>query len=99
VLRALYQLAQADRPADAGSVGRALGMRTVDVARVLLVLDARGLARADRARLTLSGLVEAARVAPLEITLEPRRTRRKTFASSVDSFSLLGRVVRRAEDR
>lgn len=99
VLRALYQLAQVDRPADAGSVGRALGMRPVDVARVLWVLDARGLARADRARLTLRGLAEATRAEPIELALEPRRTTRKTFASRVDSFSLDGRVARRAEDR
>lgn len=70
VLRALYELAQADCPAHAGIVGRAVGIRPVDVGRVLLVLDARGLATADRARLTLRGLALAARLPSLQLARE-----------------------------
>jgi hypothetical protein len=69
MLRALYELAQLDCPAHAGALARALQpehrLRPSDVARVLLVLDARGLVSAERARLTLQGLAEAARCPPL----------------------------------
>jgi hypothetical protein len=79
VLRALYELAQLDCPAHAGVLGRAVGMRAADVARALLVLDARGLVSADRARLTLEGLACAARVPALQLEretwLEPLRRR------------------------
>ena len=66
VLRALYELAGLDIPAHAGAVSRALALAgqtlgAADVARVLLVLDARGLAVAERARLSLRGLAEALR--------------------------------------
>jgi DNA-binding IclR family transcriptional regulator len=71
VLRALYELAELDCPADAGVLARAVGRRPADVVRVLLVLDARGLASAERARLTLLGLAHAARVAPLLLEREP----------------------------
>ncbi|MDB4976869.1 MAG: hypothetical protein JWN48_5210 [Myxococcaceae bacterium] len=66
-LRALYELAALDCPAHAGLLARAVNISVRDVARVLLVLDARGLAVADRARLTLLGLAEAARCAPLQL--------------------------------
>jgi hypothetical protein len=72
VLRALFELAQCNIGAHAGVVGRALGLRPSDVARVLLVLDARGLARADRARLTLAGLAVAARLPALQLEVAAR---------------------------
>jgi len=71
VLRALYELAQLDCPAHAGVLGRAVGLRAADVARVLLVLDARGLVAADRARLTLVGLAVGARTPALHLEREP----------------------------
>lgn len=71
VIRALYELAQLDCPAHAGVLGRAVGLRPGDVARVLLVLDARGLVMADRARLTLSGLAVASRVTTLCLDRAP----------------------------
>ncbi|MDB4990719.1 MAG: hypothetical protein JWN04_5897 [Myxococcaceae bacterium] len=72
VLRALYELAELDCPAHAGVVSRALRsveleLRPSDVARVLLVLDARGLVVADRARLTMRGLAEAVRCPALQL--------------------------------
>lgn len=71
VLRALYELAQLDCPAHAGVLGRAVGVRAADLARVLLVLDARGLASAERARLTLAGLAVAVRAPALHLEREP----------------------------
>jgi hypothetical protein len=65
VLRGLFELARADRHADASSLGRLLGMRPSQVGCLLSELDARGLVRAERARLTLAGLALAARLAPL----------------------------------
>lgn len=65
VLRALYELAELDVAAHVGVLGRALGRPATDVARVLLVLDARGLVSAQRARLTLLGLAHAARLPAL----------------------------------
>jgi DNA-binding IclR family transcriptional regulator len=65
VLRALYELAELDCPADAGSVARAVGLSAADATRVLLALDARGLVRAEHVRLTLLGLAHAARVPAL----------------------------------
>jgi hypothetical protein len=70
VLRALFELAQADQPADAGSVARRLGLRASDVAQHLVRLDALGFVRAERARLTLLGLAAAARLD----ALPPART-------------------------
>lgn len=80
VLRALFELAQLDRPASAGSVGRAIDMRPADVARVLLVLDARKLVVAERARLTLKGLAVAARVPVLRLREQPHLLARPTLA-------------------
>jgi hypothetical protein len=68
VLRALYELAQLDCPAHAGVLAKAVGLRAADVARVLLVLDARGLAVAERGRLTMAGLARAARVPALHLS-------------------------------
>lgn len=67
VLRGLYELAQLDRPADAGLLARAVGVPALLVVRTLLVLDARGLVRADRLRLTLLGLACAARLPTLQV--------------------------------
>ena len=75
VLRALFELAQLDCPAHAGVLARAVDMRAVDVARVLLVLEARGLARAGQARLTLTGLALAARCEPLQLEAAPSLAR------------------------
>ncbi|MFT3926011.1 MAG: hypothetical protein QM778_25935 [Myxococcales bacterium] len=60
VLRALFQLALADCPADAGSVARLLGLRASQVAQALVELDVQGLVDAERARLTMRGLAVAA---------------------------------------
>ena len=67
VLRALYELAQLDCPADADVLAKAVGLRARDVGRVLLVLDARGLMIAERARLTMLGLARAARLPALHL--------------------------------
>lgn len=67
VLRGLYELAQLDRVADAGLLAHALGIPTLHVVRALLVLDAQGLVRADRVRLTLLGLATAARLPALQV--------------------------------
>ncbi len=72
VLRALFELARADRSADAGSVARLLGLRTSEVGALLVRLDALGLVRAERARLTLSGLAMAARLEALPRGVEAR---------------------------
>jgi hypothetical protein len=91
VLRALYELAELDCPADAALLARALthltgsrpasiSPRASDIARVLLVLDARGLVQADRVRLTMRGLAEAVRLAPLSLAELPwlaQRARRR----------------------
>ena len=74
VLRALFELALADRPADAGSVARLLGLRASEVGGIFVRLDALGLVRAERARLTLSGLATAARLEALPHAFGPRHT-------------------------
>ncbi len=66
-LRALYELAQLDAPAEAGVLARALGVRASQAAELLLELDVRGLVCAERARLTLLGLGCAARLEPLQL--------------------------------
>ncbi len=66
-LRVLYELAQLDCPADAGLLGRALGIASADARGLLIELDARGLVCAQRARLTMLGLGRAARVASLHL--------------------------------
>jgi hypothetical protein len=70
VLRALYELAELDVAAHAAVLGRAVGRAAADVARALWVLDARGLASAERTRLTLLGLAEAARLPALGLARE-----------------------------
>jgi hypothetical protein len=70
LVRALYELAELDCPASSGLLARAVGIRPADVARVLLVLDARGLASADRTRLTLLGLALAVRQPALSLSRE-----------------------------
>jgi len=87
VLRALYELAELDCPATPGVLAQAIGLRAVDVARVLLVLDARGLANAARSRLTLTGLAQAVRISPLALASDPwvaqaihRQSKSKSFA-------------------
>jgi hypothetical protein len=71
VLRALYELAELDIAAHAGVLGRAVGQAAAEVERALRVLDARGLASAERARLTLLGLAQAARVPAIGLEREP----------------------------
>lgn len=68
VLRVLYELAELDIAADVGLLARALGLS--DVTRVLRELDARGLLDAHRVRLTMPGLVIAARVPSLHLARE-----------------------------
>ncbi|HEY6882294.1 MAG TPA: hypothetical protein VI299_29890 [Polyangiales bacterium] len=67
VLRALYELAELDVPAEVGLVARALGLP--DATRVLRELDARGLVDAQRVRLTMQGLALAARTPSLHLHL------------------------------
>lgn len=65
VLRVLYELAQCDRPAHAGALGAELGVARTLAAAALVRLDDAGLVRAEHARLTMRGLVLAARLEPL----------------------------------
>jgi Mn-dependent DtxR family transcriptional regulator len=65
MLRALYELAELDGPADAGVLARVLGIPPAHASRVLGELAARGLVDAERVRLTMPGLVHAARVRSL----------------------------------
>lgn len=59
VLYALYALARADRPADAGAVARATGSAVTETAQALVELERRRLVDASRARLTMRGLAIA----------------------------------------
>lgn len=59
-LRALFQLARTDLPADAGTLAARLGVRPVRLAQALLHLERKGLVDAGRVRLTLHGLAVAA---------------------------------------
>jgi Mn-dependent DtxR family transcriptional regulator len=68
VLRVLYELAELDVAAEAGLVARALGLQ--DASRVLRELEVRGLVDAQRVRLTMPGLVIAARVPSLHLARE-----------------------------
>lgn len=70
VVRALYELAELDCPASLVLLARAVGCRPADTARLLLVLEARGLASAQRARLTLPGLARAVREPGLGLSRE-----------------------------
>jgi hypothetical protein len=78
VLHALFELARRDCAASPAAIGRAIGRPTVDVARVLLVLDARRLVCARRARLTLRGLATASLL---------RSTHRPALPSGVKSVA------------
>lgn len=86
VLYALYALAQADRPADAGSIARAANVTTTQAAQALVELERCRLVDASRARLTMRGLAMAVsrsakvaadqvqvRDAPRASTLPPRQ--------------------------
>jgi Mn-dependent DtxR family transcriptional regulator len=68
VLRVLYELAELDVPAEPAMIGRALGLS--DVTRVMRELEARGLVDAARSRLTMTGLVVAARTPSLHLARE-----------------------------
>ena len=59
-LQLLYKLAREDRPADLAVVAAQLGQTCSTIDRVLVELEAAGLADADRVRLTMQGLVLAA---------------------------------------
>jgi hypothetical protein len=76
VLRALFELARADCPADVRTLARALGMTSLEVVRALLRLDSDGLASADTARLTLQGLAVAARLPDLALVQDPALAQR-----------------------
>ena len=97
VLRALYELAELDVVAHAGVLGRALDQPAADVARVLLVLDARGLASAARTRLTLLGLAWAARLPALGLAAAPWVAAARQQARAAPAHDLLG--VRGAQAR
>jgi DNA-binding IscR family transcriptional regulator len=64
VLRALYELADDDVPADLDAIAARLDLPTAHLVPVLLVLDRAGLVDASRRRLTLAGLAHAV-VAPV----------------------------------
>ncbi|MCG8557185.1 MAG: MarR family transcriptional regulator [Proteobacteria bacterium] len=59
-LYALFELARADRPAQAGVIAEAIGSTPSVVARALVELEQEGLVDATRARLTMRGLAVAA---------------------------------------
>jgi DNA-binding IclR family transcriptional regulator len=78
VLRALFDLAQHDRPVHAGAIAEVLGMGRSLAAAALLRLDAAGYVRAEEARLTMAGLVLASRLCPVALRapgLRPSETR------------------------
>ena len=60
LLVVLFDLAQADRPANVRRIAEALGARLGEVATALNALDELGLVRASRVRLTFPGLAIAA---------------------------------------
>ena len=62
VLRLLFELAEQSSPAHAGAIAARLGLSPRHAARHLLALDNAGLVRAECTRLTMSGLVLAARL-------------------------------------
>ena len=62
-LVAMFELAGAGRPVDAGSLAHALGAKTSAVGEALCVLDARGLVWLSRCSLTMPGLALASRLA------------------------------------
>ena len=68
VLRVLFELASCDRPAHAGALAAELGIARTVAAAALVRLDDAGLVRAEHARLTMHGLVLAARLAPVVLT-------------------------------
>lgn len=61
LLVALLESAQADEPASVGALARRLGVRLAVVANQLAALDDLGLVHAGRIRLSMAGLVIAAR--------------------------------------
>jgi Mn-dependent DtxR family transcriptional regulator len=61
LLVALLDSAQADLPASVGSLARQLGIRLGVAANQLAALDELGLVHAGRIRLSMAGLVVAAR--------------------------------------
>lgn len=63
VLVALFDLARMNRPANVERIAGRLGITVEDARAALRGLEARGLADALRARLTLTGLALAASVA------------------------------------
>jgi hypothetical protein len=66
VLRALFELARCDHPAQPDVLARALDLDLFAVDRALARLGAQGLADAARVRLTLAGLAVAVHVPALE---------------------------------
>lgn len=75
VLRGLYDLAQADVPAEPFALGRMLGVRPSEVAFGLSRLERLGLACAERARLTMRGLAVAVRLPAMGVAaaLRPKQ--------------------------
>jgi len=67
VLRVLFELAHQDRPAHAGALSAELGVQRTQAALSLVQLDAAGLVSADKARLTMRGLVLASRLQPVTL--------------------------------
>ena len=104
VLRALYELAELDVAAQPGVLARALGQDVAEVVRVLRLLDARGLASAERTRLSLLGLARAARLPALRLEGEPwisaarQQSRPRAAAARCDDASALPPLRRCAGD-
>jgi DNA-binding MarR family transcriptional regulator len=93
VLRLLYELAQHDTAADAALLAARLALRVADVSRVLLVLDARGLVNAGRARLTMRGLALAARLPAAVQPALPRSNARPSLRGLDRPAALLARCA------
>jgi Mn-dependent DtxR family transcriptional regulator len=71
-LLALYELAALDRPVHPTVLALRLGVSTGHASRALRALDARGLVWAERCRLTMRGLVTAARLVALRANARRR---------------------------
>lgn len=77
VLVALFDLARDGHPAHMGNLADRLGITRKEAVRALVVLEKRGLCEADRARLTMKGLLVVAslRKAPARDTKPTRKSR------------------------
>jgi Mn-dependent DtxR family transcriptional regulator len=65
ILRALFEMASEDQPADLVSLAARVGLSCTRTAEILDALDRAQLVDADRVRLTMSGLALAAIAMPM----------------------------------